>query len=201
LNLPPIPGLQLARTRSWNGRIPAEGESVNLGQAEGPEGIFEVTLPVAAQLARVYSGDPRIVHLARTVSHSCPDEDRACVIVKIHEYVSARVRYQDDPEGMTFSKEFMYTPLKALKIIAENKHFRGDCEEIACLTATMLTAAGVPCGFVIGERNHQGGVLFHVWVLGQGDYAGNRWIHSDPTHHVPAGKTAGRFEQYYFMPI
>jgi hypothetical protein len=194
-------GLELYHTKAWTGKIPDEAESLDVKMDEGPAGIFEVTLPLAAALARKYAGDPRIVHLARTIAHTCPDEARDCVAIKIHNYVSGRVRYQDDPEGITFSKEFFYTPLKALRIIAGGGHFRGDCEEIACLTGTMLSAGGVPSGFVVGQRTVNDGLLFHVWILAQSDYAGDRWLHLDPTHHVPPGRTSGRFERYWFLPI
>jgi len=194
------PGLTLVEVR-YAGKLPDEGDTVRIGMSDGPDGIFDVTLPVAAQLARKYSGDPRIIHLARTIVHACPDEDRACSIVKIHDYVSKRCRYQDDPEGMRWNKEFIYTPLRALSIAAERGHFRGDCEEIACLAATLLEAAGVPCGFAVGQRTREDGVLYHVWVIATADYNGQRWIHIDPTHHLPPGRTAGRFEKYFFLPI
>jgi len=186
---------------SYRGPLPDDGQSMSLGQREGIDGIFQVTLPAAIGLARKFSGDPRIVHLARSIAHFCPDEDRACVIAKIHEYVSDRVRYQDDPTAVTFSKEFLYTPLKMLKIMAERGHVRADCEEIASLTGCLLVAGGVPAGFVVGKRTHPEGILLHVWILAQGDYKGKRWIHSDPTHHVPLGRTSGKFEQYWFVPI
>ncbi len=180
---------------------PVEGSTISRKQDDGPKGIWNVTIPLAVVTARVYSAEPRLVHLARTIAHACPDDNRPCVIAKIHEYVDKRIRYQDDPTGATFVKEFMYTPLRMAQIIAEAGWVRGDCEEIACLTSTLMMAGGVPTGFMVGLQHGPDGDLYHVWVLAQADFAGKRWFHSDPTHHIPLGKIAGRFVDMWFVPI
>lgn len=137
----------------------AEGQIIRRKIPDTREGIeFEVKR--MKKYVEHYSGDGRIVRLARQLVERCPDGQtpggRACEARKLYMALVKTTRFVFDPTR----KEALTTPLLMLKDIQERGITSGDCDELATLFATMLSAIGHRPKFVFGGDNG----WQHVWV-------------------------------------
>ena len=114
------------------------------------------------KVARKYSGHPLVRQLAvnilnhcNTDSHNHVDEARC-----IGEYVQKHVRYVKDPDGI----EYLTEPVLMIKKIMEGEA-RGDCDDIACLIATILLAVGIQPHYAIVKYRETSKSFNHIYVV------------------------------------
>jgi len=98
------------------------------------------TIEMMKKIARKESGDPSIRQLAinilnnkKTRSHQYLDEAQA-----IAEWVQGAIPYVKDANGI----EQIHSPIMIIKKIQAGDTFRGDCDDMALMLATLLLAIG-----------------------------------------------------------
>jgi len=131
------------------------------------------------QYVNHFSGDPTVIHAARNLISVCPDKDWACEQKTIFEWLKAHTRYVLDPRY----KEVLVTPIRLLNDILSGRMGMEDCDGLATLLATMLSAVGHPTRFRFGGTKGVG--IHHVWVRA---YNGRRWVDMDLAEKLPYGK-------------
>jgi len=144
--------------------------------SEGTQGVKE-TLAVMRRIVRGDDGraNPAVIETARSIARGVPAKDWFGQIEAVYNFVRSNIVYVMDPVDV----EALSTPVELLRIRA------GDCDDMAVLLASLLTAIGHPTRFVaIGFSE---GDLSHVYVETK---IGERWIALDPTEPLPAGQLA-----------
>lgn len=161
-----------------------EGEWRRTAIPDTEEGIeFEVDRMI--EYVRHYSGDGDIVRIARRVVDRCPDKDKLCESRELYKALKRSTRFVLDPT----KKEAIQSPRAMLREIQERGVTSGDCDELATLFATMISAIGHRPRFVFGGR---GMGWQHVWVQ---DGISGKWIHFDLAEKLPAGRFL-KFPEY-----
>lgn len=126
------------------------------------------TLEVMNQVARERAGHPLVRKLALNIlnyydvpSHHFADESRA-----IGTFVQEKVRYVKDPTGI----EQLHDPVMLIDQIKRNIA-RGDCDDMALLTAALLFSIGHTPVFRCVRYKTMSGPYNHIYVV---DYAANK---------------------------
>ncbi len=157
--------------------------------AEIPDGSAGVraTLKVMRDIARDSRTNYAIRKLAEKIitDANVPAKDWAGEARAIHEWVRDNIRYTFDIDGV----EQLQTPDKLLETR------KGDCDDMALLTAALLIALGHPSRFV--AVGFSPGDLSHVFVQTK---IGARWFTSDTTEAKPFGWTPPGIE-YREAPV
>jgi len=151
----------------------AEGAVITRNIPDSQEGIdFEVRRMI--KYVQHYSGDTRIIQAARHAVENCPSHDVLCESETLLARLMPVTRFVQDPTR----KEFIVTPVKQLKEINTRGIVSGDCDELATLLATFLSAIGHRPRFIFGA---EGKGWQHVWVQDRG-------VHLDLAERLPFGK-------------
>lgn len=95
-------------------------------------------------------------------------------IVAICNWVAERVHYTNDPLHVELLKD----PQRLVEEIVARGHARGDCDDIACLIATMCSQVGRHAQLVVAGFGSRGS-FSHVFARVQ-DPKSSRWIVCDP---------------------
>jgi len=157
---------------------PRQGEARRTPLPDSIEGIrFEIN--TMKQYVHHFSGDPFVVQVARNLVRSCPDKDWVCEQQTVYEWLKAHTRYVLDPRY----KEMLVTPARLLRDILSGGVGMEDCDGLATLLATMLSALGHPVKFRFGGTRGVG--IHHVWVQA---FNGRRWVDMDLAEKLPYGK-------------
>jgi hypothetical protein len=126
----------------------------------GKKGNYQ-TVNTMKRVARQYSGHPLVRQLAvnilnhyDTKSHNHIDEARA-----IGEYIKTHVRYVKDPHAI----EYLTEPTLMIKKMIKGEA-RGDCDDMACLIATLLLSIGIQPYYVIVRYKNRRGGYNHIYV-------------------------------------
>lgn len=135
--------------------------------AEGKYGNYQ-TVDYMARLARKKAEDKivrqtaiMILNEARTQSHNHLDE-----AVAIGEWVKRNIQYMKDPDGIELLQDPLLLIQKAHEGVA-----RGDCDDMALLTATLLISAGIKPYFKIIRHKEKKGHFNHIYVVvNEGNY-------------------------------
>jgi transglutaminase-like putative cysteine protease len=139
---------------------------------DGLDGIA-ATMRVMAQIVRQWRTHPEIITPAREIVAEVPGKDYYGEAAEVFDYVQSNVRYVRDVDGV----ETVQTPLVTLAQAA------GDCDDMATLLATLLSAIGHPTRFVAAAFNGNPD-LEHVWTETK---IGPSWYAADPTEQVEFG--------------
>lgn len=117
----------------------------------GAEGTRQ-TLRIMRELVRKWKVHPRLRQLAKAIVQSCQSKNNTCEIKRLHAYVSNKIRYVRDVQGV----ETVQDPEVTLRDKA------GDCDDQAVLIAALLCSIGHPVRFVaVGFRPGQ---FAHVYT-------------------------------------
>lgn len=122
------------------------------------------TIGMMATLATLDSAAPQIISVTREATAGCTtDRLRAAAI---HRWVKNRVRFVQDSSLAGFDPnpdqaEVLVRPVDLLAMPAP----AGDCDDFSMLAASMLRAAGIPCGFVTIAAEPDSPDYSHVYVL------------------------------------
>lgn len=126
----------------------------------GKKGNYQ-TVNAMKTVARKYSGHPLIRKLAVNIlnhydvkSHNHVDEAKA-----IGEYIQKNVRYVKDPNGI----EYLTEPSLMIKEMQKGES-RGDCDDMACLIATLLLSVGIQPYYAIVRYKGKTGGYNHIYV-------------------------------------
>lgn len=144
--------------------------------SEGTQGVKE-TLAVMRRIVRGDDGraNRTVIETGRAIVRHVPAKNWFGQVEAVYNFVRSNVVYVMDPVDV----EALSTPVELMRIRA------GDCDDMAVLLASLLTAIGHPTRFVaIGFTP---GDLSHVYVETK---IGERWIALDPTEPLPAGQLA-----------
>lgn len=101
-------------------------------------------------------------------------KDYLSEILAVRYFVAERVRYKNDPLAM----ETISDPERIVIEIAEHGRATADCDDIACVMATMMRQIGREAQFVTVGFGRQG-KYSHVFVRVKEPKSG-RWIVCDP---------------------
>jgi hypothetical protein len=107
-------------------------------------------------------------------------------VVAIADWVSQRIRYVNDPMHVELLKD----PQRLVEEVQERGFARGDCDDMACLIATMCLQVGRHAQFVVvgfGES----GQYTHVFTRVQ-EPKSQKWIVCDPVAGSDVGGMLGR---------
>lgn len=144
--------------------LPSVRETTLSGGLQGNMQTLEVMIKEAHRRA----GHPivrdlalRILNQANTQDHFYADESKA-----IGQYVQRYVRYVKDPTGI----EQLHDPLTLIEQMSRGVA-RGDCDDMALLTATLLLSIGHTPKFRTVRYNGNSGPYNHIYVV---DYAKNK---------------------------
>ena len=137
-----------------------------------------------------YSGDGDVVRIARRVVDRCRDKDTLCETQRIYNALLRSTRFVRDPTR----KEAIQSPRAMLAEIGRRGVTSGDCDEMATLLATMLSAIGHEPRFRFGAR---GFGWQHVWVQ---DQVAGRMVDLDLAEKLPAGRFL-QFSRYGITEI
>ena len=143
----------------------------------------ETTIAEMAKLVLQAERDPEFIELARSIVADLPSHCQRREIDAIFWWVADRVRYVQDPYGV----ELVQSPQRTIAVGA------GDCDDLATLTAALLTAIGYPIRFV--ATGPQPDLYSHVWT--EVEHNG-RWIAVD---HTAYGVTEGQAGYPQPLPV
>ncbi len=122
-----------------------------LGIPSGAEGT-RITLRIMRELVREWKMHPRLRQLAKTIVQRCPSKNIRCEVAQLHAFVSNKIRYIRDVQGV----ETVQAPDVTLR------DRQGDCDDQAVLIGALLTSIGHPVRFVaVGFRPGQ---FAHVYA-------------------------------------
>jgi transglutaminase-like putative cysteine protease len=152
--------------------------SALLSIRSGDGGVTD-TLRLMAQVARQYKTNPVIRQTAARIVRGCPGKDDRCEIATLQDWVRSNIRYTGD----VYEVETLQTPDYTLR----EKY--GDCDDQACLLATMLLAIGIGaayCALGVG-----GGPYSHVLAVAilhdNSQYSLETTLSNDPHTGEPVG--------------
>lgn len=166
-----------------------QGQVVRRAIPDDERGItFEISRMVT--YVRHYNSEPGIVQLARAIVEKCPPKDQSCESRAIFEWLLSRTRFVLDPTR----KEVIATPVKMLRDILHTGMVSGDCDELATLLATFLSAIGHKARFVFGARDMG---WQHVWVQ---DLIAGKDVDFDLAERLAPGERR-RFTRYGALEI
>ena len=114
-----------------------------------------------------------------------PALDPASIGIELHDGRSVRGLAEEISEAVRqrIRQERVFESRPPAEILRRG---RGDCTEIADLSAALLRGAGVAARVAVGVAPHQNALRWHAWV----EYWDGRWAPIDPTlgqHPVDAG--------------
>lgn len=117
----------------------------------GAEGTRQ-TLRIMRELVREWKMHPRLRQLAKSIVQGCASKNTKCEVASIHRYISNKIRYVRDVQGV----ETVQAPDVTLRDKA------GDCDDQAVLVGALLCSVGHPVRFVaVGFRP---GRFAHVYT-------------------------------------
>lgn len=136
--------------------------------AEIPEGRagVEATIGLMGRIVKDWRRRPEMIALARDIVSQAPPKRYGAEANFLFEFVRDEIRYTRDVADL----EVVQTPNNTLAM------GHGDCDDLAVLLATLLSAVGHPTRFV--AAGFDGGELEHVWVE---TLIGSRWYAADVT--------------------
>lgn len=88
---------------------------------------------------------PEIVAQAVEIAAATDGRDRIKLIRQLHDWLDARVKFIPDP---LIDGDVIRTPALLLGQLAQTGMIRGDCDDVATLTATLAHSIGIPARFV-----------------------------------------------------
>jgi hypothetical protein len=114
--------------------------------AAGDAGARE-TLAAMRRLVYQASADTSFVWWARNIVNDCPPRDENCNAGTIRDFVNRAVWFQRDPLG----NESLTSPLVHLRFLTQPgvSHVKGDCDDVATLSAALGVALGMPATFTV----------------------------------------------------
>lgn len=121
------------------------------GIPSGAEGTRQ-TLRVMRELVREWKMHPRLRQLAKKIVQACPPKNIRCEVGSVHRFVSNKIRYVRDIQGVE--------TVQAPDVTLRDKS--GDCDDQAVLVGALLCSIGHPVRFVaVGFRPGQ---FAHVYA-------------------------------------
>lgn len=126
------------------------------------------TLQVMRKIAKERAGHPLVRKLALNILnyYNIPSHNYAAEAKAIGTYVQQKVRYVKDPTGI----EQLHDPVMLIDQI-QRGIARGDCDDMALLTASLLLAIGHTPVFRCVRYNTKSGPYNHIYVV---DYVKNK---------------------------
>lgn len=128
--------------------------------SNGKKGNYQ-TVNVMKKVASEYAGHPLVRQFAvnilnhyNTKSHNHLDEAYA-----IGDYIKKHVAYVKDPQGI----EYLTEPTLLIKQIQDGEA-RGDCDDMACLIATLLLSIGIQPYYCIVRYKGKTGGFNHIYL-------------------------------------
>lgn len=114
--------------------------------ATGDAGARE-TLGVMARLVHQAAADTNFVWWARNIVNDCPPHNDECNALAIRDFVDRYVWFQRDPLGV----ENLTHPLEHMRRLTMPgaSHVKGDCDDVATLSAALGLALGMPAAFTV----------------------------------------------------
>jgi transglutaminase-like putative cysteine protease len=138
------------------------------------EGQIRDTLRYMVRVVRLGVVDPKIVAVAVNIVRDVDGHDLHALALRVREWVTSSVRFLPDP---VMDGDYIRTPDYLLSEIQQYGIARGDCDDVAVLTATMGMAVGLFARFhavaFSGRETYS-----HVWT---DLLAGDTWMVVDPT--------------------
>ena len=117
-------------------------------------------------------------------------KDYAGEIVAINNWVAEKVYYLNDPLHVELLKD----PQRLVEEILDKGWARGDCDDIACLIATMASQVGREAQFVVAGFGEPG-VYSHVFTRIKEPRTG-AWIVCDPVAGSNVASMLDRVKTY-----
>ena len=147
------------------------------GIPAGVEGTRQ-TLQIMRELVREWKMHPLVRQLAKNIVQPCASKHTRCEVERLHAYVSRKIRYVRDVQGV----ETIQAPDVTLRDRA------GDCDDQAVLVGALLNSIGHPVRFVaIGFRPGQFVHVFTETPIGPNWVAVETTEPGWPLGHKPRG--------------
>ena len=132
----------------------------------GDNGISQTANRMKYAVRFALENYPAIRARAESLVAACPERDEICEVKQVYAFVLAHYRYLKDPRPF----ELLKSPEIVDAEISKFGAFQGDCDDVTCYLAALLTAIGFAVNIVV------------ISVRGMGD----EYRHVFPRVYVPA---------------
>lgn len=158
--MPVLPQMELKGKKN---QLLVKNSTLSGGQAGNMQ-----TLRTMNKLAHEKAGDPTVRKLALNILnfYDVPSHHFADEAIAIGKFVQENVRYVKDPTGI----EQVHDPVMLIEQISRGIA-RGDCDDMALLTASLLLSIGHTPVFRCVRYEADSGPFNHIYVV---DYAKNK---------------------------
>lgn len=140
----------------------------------------QVALTVTAMIQQAVSGawDPALRSLAERMTVG--QRTRSGIAHRASELIRQKVTFRFDPKDI----ELLRTPSALARDLLASRDVAGDCDDMACLLASLLFSLGIPVAFVTIATSPHRPEFRHVFVAARVGPRGE-WEHFDPSVDRP----------------